>query len=111
MNILLRLMINSLAVFAASYLLPGVHIRNFTTAIWVAVVLAVLNLFIKPIFILLTIPITIVTFGLFLLVINALMVLLCSKLVDGFSVDGIIYAVLFSLIVSVVGGIMEALTR
>ncbi|MBS1775580.1 MAG: phage holin family protein [Bacteroidetes bacterium] len=111
MNILLRLMINSLAVFAASYLLPGVHIRNFTTAIWVAVVLAVLNLFIKPIFILLTIPITIVTFGLFLLVINALMVLLCSKLVDGFSVDGLIYAVLFSLIVSVVGGIMEALTR
>ncbi|MBS1783123.1 MAG: phage holin family protein [Bacteroidetes bacterium] len=111
MNILLRLMINSLAVFAASYLLPGVHIRNFTTAIWVAVVLAVLNLFIKPIFILLTIPITVVTFGLFLLVINALMVLLCSKIVDGFSVDGIIYAVLFSLIVSVVGGIMETLTK
>jgi len=111
MNILLRLMINSLAVFAASYLLPGVHIRNFTTAIWVAIVLAVLNLFIKPIFILLTIPITIVTFGLFLLVINALMVLLCSKLVEGFSVDGIIYAVLFSLIVSVVGGIMETLTK
>jgi putative membrane protein len=110
MGLILKLIINALAVFAASYLLPGVHVKNFTTAIIVAIVLGLLNLILKPILVILTIPITILTLGLFLLIINAIIVLVCSSLVPGFKVDGIIYALLFSLVVSLIGYIMESLT-
>jgi putative membrane protein len=109
MNLLLKIIVNALAVFAAAYLLPGVHVANFTTAIVVAVVLGLLNLILKPILIILTIPITILTLGLFLLVINALIVLLCSGLVSGFKVDGFIYALLFSLVVSLFSAVLDGL--
>jgi putative membrane protein len=111
MNLLIKLIINALAVFAASYILPGVSVANFTTAIVVAIVLALLNLLIKPLLILLTIPITIVTLGIFLLFINAIIVLICSALVDGFKVDGVLYALLFSLVVSLIGALMEKLAK
>ncbi|HRO41814.1 MAG TPA: phage holin family protein [Flavipsychrobacter sp.] len=111
MKLILKLIVNAIAVFAAAYLLPGVHLQSFTTAIIVAIVLGVLNLFIKPILVILTIPITIITLGLFLLIINALIVLLCDSLVSGFDVDGIIYALLFSLIVSLISGVMEGLAK
>jgi putative membrane protein len=77
----------------------------------VAIVLGVLNLIVKPILVILTIPITILTLGLFLLIINALIVLLCSSLVDGFQVHGVIYALLFSLVVSLISGVMEGLAK
>jgi len=111
MNIILKLVVNALAVFAAAYLLPGVSVESFTTAIVVAIVLGVLNLVVKPLLILLTIPITIVTLGLFLLIINALIVLMCSSLVSGFEVDGILYALLFSLVVSLISSFMESLAK
>lgn len=111
MKLLLKLIVNALAVFAAAYLLPGVSVDNFITAIIVAIVLGVLNLLVKPILVILTIPITIVTLGLFLLIINALIVLLCASLVDGFEVNGVIYAVLFSLVVSLISAIMEGLAK
>ncbi|RYZ52863.1 MAG: phage holin family protein, partial [Sphingobacteriales bacterium] len=78
MGFLIKLVINALAVFAASYLLPGVSVESFTTAIIVALVLGVLNLILKPILVLLTIPVTLATLGLFLLVINAVIVLICD---------------------------------
>lgn len=109
MNLLIKLVINALAVFAGAYLLPGVHVKNFTTAILVAIVMGVLNAILKPILVLLTIPITILTLGLFLLVINAVIVLLCSELVGGFRVDTFLYAVLYSLVISVFVSIMEGL--
>ena len=107
MGFLIKLIISALAVFAASYLLPGVDVESFTTAIIVALVLAVLNLLLKPLLIILTIPSTILTLGLFLLVINAIIVLVCAQLVDGFKVDGFIYALLFSLVISLITSLME----
>jgi putative membrane protein len=79
----------------------GVHVDGFTTSIIVAVVLGLLNIFIKPIIILFTLPVTILTLGLFLLVINALMILLCTKIVGGFDVDSFWTAMLFSIILSI----------
>ncbi len=109
MGLLIKLLINTLAVFAGAYILPGVHVKNFTTAIIVAIVLAVLNAFLKPLLVILTIPVTILTLGLFLLVINAVIVILCSKLVPGFTVDGFWYALLFSLVISLIAAVLDRL--
>lgn len=111
MGFIIKLIIGALAVFAASYVLPGVHVDGFTTAIIVALVLAILNLLLKPLLIILTIPITILTLGLFLLVINAIIVLVCSALVGGFTVDGFIYALLFSIVISLITWIMESIAK
>ena len=109
MNFLMRLLITALAAMVTAYLLPGVRIKDFVTALVLALVLAVLNLLVKPVLILLTLPVTIVTLGLFLLVINALIILIASNLVSGFKVDGFIWALLFSLVLSIVTGIMNSL--
>lgn len=79
----------------------GVHVAGFMTSVIVAVVLGLLNIFIKPIIVLFTLPVTILTLGLFLLVINALMILLCTKIVGGFSVDSFWTALLFSILLSI----------
>ena len=100
MNILLRILISAVAVLLTSYLLPGVHINSFLSALIVAVVLAILNGILKPVLIVLTIPITILTLGLFLLVINALIILIASSVISGFYVDGFWWALLFSIILS-----------
>jgi len=86
--------------------LSGVHIDTFWTAIILAIVLAILNAIVKPVFIFLTLPITIVTFGLFLFVINAGMILLAAKFVKGFEVDGFWWALLFSLLLSIVTSVL-----
>jgi putative membrane protein len=101
MNIILRIIISAIVAFALSYILSGVHIQSFVTAIILAIVLGLLNIFVKPILIILTLPITIFTFGLFLFVINALIILLAAKFVSGFRVDGFWWALLFSLLLSV----------
>jgi putative membrane protein len=101
MNIILRIIISAIVAFALSYILSGVHIQSFVTAIVLAIVLGLLNIFVKPILIILTLPITIFTFGLFLFVINALIILLAAKFVSGFRVDGFWWALLFSLLLSV----------
>jgi len=112
MSFLIKLLVSALAVWIAAYLLPGVHLQNDAkTIIIVVLVLALLNAIVKPILIILTIPITIVTLGLFLLVINALMVVWTSKLVDGFKVDGWLTALLFSLIVSAVSSILHFIAK
>lgn len=100
MTILLRILISGIAVILTSYLLPGVQINSFLSAIIVAVVLAILNGILKPILIVLTIPITVVTFGLFLFVINAIIILIASSLITGFYVDGFWWALIFSIILS-----------
>lgn len=100
MNILIRLLITAGIVMLLSYVLPGVIVMGYTAAIIVAAVLALLNALVKPILIILTIPITIVTLGLFLLVINAIIVLLADQLLRGFTVDGFWTALLFSILLS-----------
>ncbi len=99
----------AVAVLFAAYILKGVHIDSTATALIVAVVLGLLNSFIKPILIILTIPITIVTLGLFLLVINIIIVKWAAGLVPGFTVDGWFSALIFSLVVSFVSSIIEAI--
>ena len=106
---LAKLVTTSLAVLIVAYLLPGVTIDSALSAIGLAIVLAILNVFIKPLLVLLTLPITVVTLGLFLIVINALMILLADELVPGFAVDGFWWAVLFSFILSLVVSVLESI--
>ncbi len=100
------LIINSIVIFVGSYLVKGVSIKNYWTALGVAVVLAILNLLIRPFIVLLTLPINILTLGLFTLVINAWILMLTDKLIDGFSIDGFGWAVLFGLVISVLNTLL-----
>jgi len=109
MGFIIKVLVTAVAVYLAAYFLPGVALTNVKTAVIVALVLALLNTFIKPILVILTIPITILTLGLFLLVINILIVKWTASLVSGFTVDGWLSALLFSLIVSVVSSILASL--
>lgn len=105
MNLLIRIIVTAGLVFGIAHFLPGVHVAGFYTAAVVAVVLALLNVFIKPIMVLLTLPFTIITLGLFLLVVNAIIILLCTKIVGGFTVDTFWVAMLFSVILSLLQSI------
>ncbi|MHC1706184.1 MAG: phage holin family protein [Bacteroidales bacterium] len=111
MNFILRIIVSSLAVIITSYLLKGVHIDGALTAVIVAIVLALLNTFLKPFIIFLTIPFTFITLGLFLLVINVFMIYLVTRLVPGFSVDGFWWALGFSVILSLMTSLLERLNE
>jgi putative membrane protein len=106
MNFLFRLIVTAIVAFALSSVLPGIHIDTFWTSLVLSLVLAILNFLLKPLLIILTLPITILTLGLFLFVINALIVLLAGKFVDGFRVDGFGWALLFSLLLSLLTSIL-----
>ncbi len=106
-----RFLLNGLAVLLTAYLLPGVHVEHYGHALLVALVLSIANVLVKPLLILFTIPLTIVTFGLFLLVINALVIMLVDSLVPGFAVEGFWWALLFSLILSVFNSLFNDLTK
>lgn len=106
MKFIMRIIVTSVIAFGLSYLLSGVRIDTFWTAILLAIVLAILNAIVKPILVFLTLPITLVTFGLFLLVINAGMILLASEVVKGFTVDGFWWALLFGLLLSIVTSVL-----
>ena len=99
----------AVAVLIAAYLLSGVTVADSFTAIMVAVVLGILNNFIKPILVILTIPITIFTLGLFLLFINVFIIQLAAKIVPGFVVDGWWTALFFSFLVALVTSVLESL--
>ena len=111
MNIILKLLITAAVAYGLTQLLSGVHITDFKAAIIFAVVLAVLNTIVRPLLIIFTIPITIVTLGLFLLVINALMILLADKLMDSITVKGFWWALIFSILLSVVSSAAESLFK
>jgi putative membrane protein len=106
---LTKVLITAIAALVAAYLLEGVTIDSITTGFIVAIVLSLLNNFIKPILVILTIPITIFTLGLFLIVINILIIKWAASLVTGFDVDGWWAAFLFSIIVSIVTSLLEGL--
>ncbi|MBR9915369.1 MAG: phage holin family protein [Algicola sp.] len=101
MTVVIRLLITAIIVVLLAHVLPGVAVSGLVAAIIVAIVLALLNAILKPILIILTIPITILTLGLFLFVINACVILLADKLVDGFAVSGFWTALLFSILLSI----------
>ena len=110
MGFIIKLLLTGLAVVLASYFLPGVHVDGFGTALIVAIVLAILNAIVRPILVLLSLPITILTLGLFLLVINALIILGADALISGFEVDGFLWALIFSLVLSVITYIIDVVT-
>jgi putative membrane protein len=109
MSFLLRILVTSLAAFAAAYLLPGVHIDQYITAIILALVLALLNVVVKPVLIILTLPITLFTLGLFLLVINAVIILIASHFIGGFHVNGFWSALFFSILLSIFTSVLSRL--
>lgn len=107
MKFFLKVLISSFAVIITSYLLPGAEISNYLAAVMVAFVLGILNMLLKPILIVLTIPVTVLSLGLFLLVINAFIVQLSAHLVKGFEVTNFWWALLFSIILSFVTWLLE----
>ncbi len=107
MNFIIKLFISSIIVFALSYFLPGVHVTSIVAALWVAVVLGLLNTFLKPVLVFFTIPVTLFTLGLFLLVINAIIVLICDYFIPEFQVDGFVTALFFSVLLSVSQSILN----
>ena len=104
-------LIYTLAITITAYLLPGVTVAGLGVALITALVLGLVNAFLRPIFVFFTLPLTIVSLGLFVFVINALLVLLAGYLVSGFMVAGFWWALLFSLIVSVINGILGGLVK
>jgi putative membrane protein len=111
MKALAKIFLNMLGVVIAAYIVPGVSVSNWLVVLIVAVLLGAVNFFLRPVLIILTLPITLVTLGLFLFVINTLMVLLVAFLVPGFSVAGFWSALLFSLVVSILGMFFNRLNR
>lgn len=109
MSLILNIILSSLAVYFTAWLLPGITVKSFGTAIVVAIVLGVLNAVLKPLLEFLSFPITVVTLGLFLTVINTLIVMLTSALVGNFHVQNFWWALLFSVIVGFVTSILEAI--
>lgn len=100
MKLILRILLSALAVVILAKILPGIGVDSYTTAIIVAIVLSLLNIIVKPLLIILTLPVTVITLGLFLLIINALIILIADSLIDGFQVQNIWWALLFSLLLS-----------
>tara|TARA_R110002050_G_scaffold179118_3_gene312419 strand:+ start:60079 stop:60420 length:342 start_codon:yes stop_codon:yes gene_type:complete len=111
MKFIIRILLSAIAVIILSKILPHVLVDSYYTAIIVALVLSLLNFIVKPILVILTLPVTILTFGLFLLIINAIIILLADKLIDGFTVDGIWWALLFSLCLSFLQSILFSLLK
>ncbi|MFZ3574900.1 phage holin family protein [Tenacibaculum finnmarkense] len=101
MNIFLKILLTAVVVILLAEFLPGVVVTNYTTAIIVAVVIALLNMFVRPILVVFTLPATLLTLGLFLFVINAIIILLAGNLIAGFAVNGFFTALLFSVLLSV----------
>ncbi|HAH52363.1 MAG TPA: hypothetical protein DF712_08920 [Balneola sp.] len=99
-------LLNSVAVFATSKILPGVEIKNFWSAIVVAAILAIVNTFLTPIIQFIALPVTIITLGLFALVINTLMIMLVDALVEGFKIKNFWWALLFGIVMSLFSGLL-----
>jgi|TARA_R100000789_G_C2940463_1_gene131925 putative membrane protein len=101
MRTFLKILLTAVAVVVLANILPGVTVSGYLSAIIVAVVIAFLNMFVRPLLVFFTLPATLVTFGLFLFVINAIIILLADKLVDGFAVSGFFAALFFSILLSI----------
>ncbi len=109
MKLLLGWAINAAALFLLPYVVPAVQIKSFGTALIVALVIGLLNTFIRPVLFILTLPITVLTLGLFTLVLNGLMFWLASRFIDGFAVGGFWWAVLAALIYSLISWAISSL--
>lgn len=107
---LLNWLLNSLALMVTTWLVPGIHLDSYGVALIAVIVIGLVNLIVKPIMVILTLPITIITLFLFVFVINALCFWLASNLMSGFIIDGFWYALLGSLVYSLCSSILTSLT-
>lgn len=107
MLLILKWLIMTVSVMVTAYVIPGVTVRSFMSALWVALLLGIVNMLLRPFLILITLPINILTLGLFTFVINGLIILLVSSVVKGFQVNGFWIAVLFSIVLSIVNYVMN----
>jgi putative membrane protein len=99
-------LLNSISVYATSSLLKGVEIKNFWSDVFVAALLAIVNVLVKPILVILSLPITILTFGLFVWVINAALIMLVDAMVEGFKVKSFGWALAFGLVMSIISWVL-----
>ena len=111
MGFLVQWVVSGLAIIITAYLLPGVAVAGFLAALVTALVLGLINAIIRPILILLTLPLNILTLGLFTLVINALLIMLAAAVVPGFAVQGFWWALLFGVVLAVVNFALSPLTN
>lgn len=111
MKTLIHFLVSAIAILISAYLLPGVHVSGLLTAFILAVVLGVINTFIRPVLVVLTLPLTIVTLGLFVLIINALLVMLAGFIVPGFAVAGFWSALMFGIVLAVVSYVLQVFER
>ena len=111
MKIILKLLITSFAVFLSAYLIPGVTVASIWSALWVALFLGLINITIKPLLVILTLPINILTLGLFTFIINAGMILLVSSIVKGFEVETFLAAFIFSITLSILNYVLNKIFK
>jgi putative membrane protein len=111
MNLILKWLILAISILLTAFVIPGVSISGVWAALWLALFFGIINITIKPLLIVLTLPINILTLGLFTLVINALMVLLAASVIKGFYVDGFLWALGFSIVLSLFSYILNSLFK
>lgn len=111
MQIILALVLNALALIVTAYIVPGIAVANFTTALLAAIVLGVVNTFIKPILSFITAPLKVVTLGLFTFVINAVVLFIVSAVVPGVTVDGWVPAILGAVVLSIVATVLNSMLK
>ena len=111
MNFIIKLLITAAVAYLLPHLLSGVHVSGFKAALLFSLLLAFLNVIVKPVLVFFSLPVTIVTLGLFLLVINALMIMFADRFIDGVRVDGFWWALLFSILLSVITSFLHGLVE
>ncbi|HEY0563203.1 MAG TPA: phage holin family protein [Methylophilus sp.] len=109
MKLLIGWILNALALLAVAYFVPGIHVSGFVAALIAALVVGFANMLIKPILVLLTLPVTIITLGLFIFVINGLLFWAVGHLLDGFSVDTVMAGIIGALVYSLISWILSAI--
>lgn len=111
MGLFISLLLNTLALIITAYIVPGIKVDTFTSALLAAVVLGIINTFIKPVLVLLTLPLTIITLGLFIFIVNAIVLRVTTLFVQGFMVDGWVPAILGAIVLSVASTLLSTLVR
>ena len=106
MSLIINWVIAAVVIMVSAYLLPGVMVEGIVAALVLAVVLGAINAFVKPLLVILTLPVTIITLGLFIFVIDAALILLAAEVVPGFSVDSFWWALIFAIVMSIVGWVV-----
>ncbi|MBI2593455.1 phage holin family protein [Candidatus Daviesbacteria bacterium] len=111
MGLLISLLLNTLALIITAYIVPGIKVDTFTSALLAAIVLGIINTFIKPVLVLLTLPLTIITLGLFIFIVNAIVLRVTTIFVPGFMVDGWVPAILGAIVLSIASTILSTLVK